>query len=107
MWVSNLIFARLTLYLVHNDFHATRGIFPLFDGLEVKDIEKPLHTASVDMPTSNGHNEENNGTRDTNGTQSETKEAHGEEKQNPGLLATAKAAAVEVTNGIKGLAMSN
>jgi methylenetetrahydrofolate reductase (NADPH) len=94
------------LDLVHNDFHATRGIFPLFDGLQVKDMDKKLHSVNIDLP---GANEPNgaNGTRGTNGTNGETKEAYGEEKQNPPLLATAKAAALEVTNGIKGLAVSN
>lgn len=94
------------LFAVHNDFHVTRGIFPIFDGLEVKDIDKPLRNPSVDLhaPTeTNG----SNGTHVTNGTNGEMKEAHGEEKQNHGLLATAKAAAVEVTNGIKSLAVSN
>jgi methylenetetrahydrofolate reductase (NADPH) len=94
------------MHLVHNDFHVTRGIFPIFDGLEVKDIEKPLHSVNVDLPTADDA-AGTNGTRGTNGTNGETKEAHGEEKQNPSLLAAAKAAAVEVTNGIKGLAVSN
>ena len=103
------IAATLISYPVHNDFHVTRGIFPLFDGLQVQDIDKPLHNACVDLPTTNGHHETNgtNGTRGTNGTNGETKEAHGEEKQNPSLLATAKSAAVEATNGMKGLAVSN
>lgn len=69
-------------------------------------MEKTLHKANVDLPTSNDA-EPVNGSRGTNGTNGETKEAHGEEKQNPGLLAAAKAAAVEVTNGMKGLAVSN
>jgi methylenetetrahydrofolate reductase (NADPH) len=34
---------------VHNDFHETHAIFPLFDGLEVDDIEKPLHEIK-DLP---------------------------------------------------------
>jgi methylenetetrahydrofolate reductase (NADPH) len=28
--------------LVHNDFHQTNGIFPLFDGLCVNDINKTM-----------------------------------------------------------------
>ena len=27
--------------LVHNDFHSTHGIFRLFDGLEVKNMDDP------------------------------------------------------------------
>ena len=102
----------LTLHAVHNDFHATRGIFPIFDGLQVEDMEKPLHTANIDVPTTNDRHEQNgvngvNGTHKANGMNGETKEANGEEKQNPSLLAAAKAAALEVTNGVKGLAVSN
>jgi methylenetetrahydrofolate reductase (NADPH) len=69
-------------------------------------MDKKLHNVNIDLP---GAVETNgaNGTNGTNGTNGETKEAHGEEKQNPGLLAGAKAAAVEVTNGIKGLVVSN
>jgi methylenetetrahydrofolate reductase (NADPH) len=91
---------------VHNDFHATRGIFPIFDGLEVKDLDKPLHTAGIDLPTADATNGTNgtNGTH-TNGTNGSTKETNGD--QNPGLLAAAKAAAVDVTNGIKGLTVSH
>lgn len=65
----------------------------------MKDIDKQLHKANVDLPTTNGH--EANGTRGTNGTNGETKEAHGEEKQDPNLLDAAKSAGVEVTNGVK------
>jgi methylenetetrahydrofolate reductase (NADPH) len=82
---------------VHNDFHATRGIFPIFDGLEVKDMDKPLHKPSADLPNANG-SEAVNGTNGVNGTHKD---------ESPGLIETAKAAAVEVTNGIKGLAVSN
>lgn len=93
----------LTVYTVHNDFHVTHGIFPIFDGLQVKDMDKPLHNPSVDLPTPT----ETNGANGTLGTSGETKAAHGEEKQNSGLLATAKSAVVDVTNGMKGLAVSN
>lgn len=69
-------------------------------------MDKPLHSANVDLPTADDSGAAN-GTRGANGTNGATKEAHGEEKQDHGLLATAKAAAVEVTNGIKSLAVSN
>jgi methylenetetrahydrofolate reductase (NADPH) len=90
---------------VHNDFHVTRGIFPIFDGLEVKDIDKPLHSPNVDVPTTNGHSAD--GSRGTNGTNGETKEAHGKEKEDPNLLHAAKAGAVEVTNGTNGTEVKN
>lgn len=37
------------MILVHNDFHQTHGLFPLFDGLEVENLEKEveaIHTNS-------------------------------------------------------------
>ncbi len=34
------IIVKLTEAIVHNDFHQTRGLFPLFDGLEVRDMGK-------------------------------------------------------------------
>jgi methylenetetrahydrofolate reductase (NADPH) len=127
------LLALLILHKVHNDFHATRGIFPLFDGLEVKDLEKPLHSVNIDLPKTNGHHETKqsngtcgvkgingtngvngtsvaNGTKVTNGvkaTNGETNGTYSDEKQDAGLIATAKAAAAEVTNGIKGLALSH
>jgi methylenetetrahydrofolate reductase (NADPH) len=69
-------------------------------------MEKKLHSVNIDLPGADENNAPN-GTRGTNGTNGETKEAYGEEKQNPGLLATAKAAAVEVTNGMKSMTVSN
>lgn len=85
---------------MHNDFHATRGIFPIFNGLEVKDMDKPLHTPSADLPNANGSENVNeaNGVNGTNGTHKE---------ENPSLIDVAKAAAIEVTNGMKSLAVSN
>jgi len=35
---------------VHNDFHQTHGLFPLFDGLTVQDLDKPFEAE----PLSNG-----------------------------------------------------
>jgi len=35
---------------VHNDFHQTHGIFPLFDGLEIENIEKPQHVVRDNSP---------------------------------------------------------
>jgi methylenetetrahydrofolate reductase (NADPH) len=34
------------MILVHNDFHQTHGLFPLFDGLAVEDLSKAyeVHT---------------------------------------------------------------
>ena len=92
---------------MHNDFHATRGIFPIFDGLEVKDMDKPLHPPSADLPNANG-NEVVNGTNvvhETNGANGQQAVPHKDESTS--LLGTAKAAAVEVTNGIKDMAVSN
>jgi methylenetetrahydrofolate reductase (NADPH) len=33
---------KLTLILVHNDFHKSHGLFPLFDGLTVKNLDEPF-----------------------------------------------------------------
>lgn len=33
--------------LVNNDFHDALGIFPLFEGLEVKDMAKEIHQADA------------------------------------------------------------
>lgn len=38
--------------IVDNDFHSTHGIFDLFDGLEVKNLDGPLEGS---MPAANGH----------------------------------------------------
>lgn len=91
---------------MHNDFHATRGIFPIFDGLEVKDMDKPLYTPSADLPRPKGDEAVagTNGAHETNGTSGE--QAGPRKEGSPSLIETAKAAAVEMTNGIKGLAVS-
>jgi methylenetetrahydrofolate reductase (NADPH) len=34
---------------VHNDFHQTHGLFALFNGLEVEDLEK-----EIQVPNANG-----------------------------------------------------
>ena len=41
--------------LVHNDFHQTHGLFSLFDGLVVEDLDKPFEVSHT------------NGTAETNG----------------------------------------
>lgn len=43
--------------IVHNDFHQTHGLFPLFDGLSVEDLDKPqaVPNGSIDTPVTNGH----------------------------------------------------
>jgi methylenetetrahydrofolate reductase (NADPH) len=70
-------------------------------------MDKPLHNPSVDLPVANDHDPTNgtNGTSDTNGTNGEKSESR--KGENPNLIDAAKAAAVEVTNAIKGLAVSN
>ena len=42
----------LTQNLVDNDFHSTHGIFDLFNGLQVKNLDGPLDTS---RPVVNGH----------------------------------------------------
>jgi hypothetical protein len=59
---------------VNNDFHQTHSIFSLFDGLKVKDMDKPfLPDTAVNgaHPVVNGaHNEVNGSHNEVNGTQS-------------------------------------
>lgn len=62
-------------------------------------MDKVLFDSSSATPTSNGH-ETTNGTNGVNG------KASSEEKPKS-LVDAAKSAAVEVTNGIKNLAVSN
>jgi len=40
--------------IVHNDFHQSHGLFPLFDGLSVENIDKPFEATSA--PVTNGIN---------------------------------------------------
>ncbi|KAF2877404.1 methylenetetrahydrofolate reductase 2 [Massariosphaeria phaeospora] len=74
--------------IVDNDFHVAHGIFPLFDGLRVQDMEQPLHPTSA----SNGHS--------TNGT-----------KEEPSKLANVvdavKSATSTFTNGLNGLNLTS
>lgn len=63
-------------------------------------MDKELRQSPVDLSTNNGHT-------GMNGTNGQTKEASKEEKHEASLLDAAKAAAVEVTNGLKGLAISS
>lgn len=47
---------------VHNDFHQTHGLFPLFDGLSVEGLEKPYEVQTNGVETNgvktNGENGE-------------------------------------------------
>lgn len=52
--------------IVHNDFHVENGIFALFDGLEVKDLDKELHGSAEGKVNGNGHSI-TNGVAHTNG----------------------------------------
>ncbi|KAF2455151.1 methylenetetrahydrofolate reductase 2 [Lineolata rhizophorae] len=38
--IEDLMDSWYLVNIVHNDFHQTHGVFPLFDGLEVKDMDK-------------------------------------------------------------------
>jgi methylenetetrahydrofolate reductase (NADPH) len=65
-----LVWCILTSNLVHNDFHQTHGLFPLFEGLEVADLDKEIDFSySNGTPETNGTNGVHivNGTNGTNG----------------------------------------
>lgn len=49
---------RLIYALVHNDFHQTHGLFPLFDDLEVESLGEPVEVGKT------------NGTGEANGAKS-------------------------------------
>jgi methylenetetrahydrofolate reductase (NADPH) len=70
-------------------------------------MDRPLYTPSVDLPGTNGEEvtKKFNGDSKINGTNGE--KAGPRKEENPSLIDAAKAAAVEVTNGMKGLAVSN
>ncbi|KAF2836057.1 methylenetetrahydrofolate reductase 2 [Patellaria atrata CBS 101060] len=45
--IQDLMDTWFLVNIVHNDFHQTHGIFPIFNGLEVKGIEIPLHSNGI------------------------------------------------------------
>jgi hypothetical protein len=40
---------------VNNDFHETHGIFPIFDGLQVQDMDKAIEIAEDVQDTLTGN----------------------------------------------------
>jgi hypothetical protein len=48
------VLQMLTSRVVHNDFHQTNGIFPLFDGLCVKGIDDSYQPIATNGHLSNG-----------------------------------------------------
>lgn len=42
--------------IVHNDFHSTHGIFNLFEGLEIENMDDPV---TATKPIINGYHETN------------------------------------------------
>lgn len=102
--ISDVMDSWYLLNIVHNDFHVTNGIFPIFDGLRVENMEAKLDSGlTPDAHNGNSHAETNGTNGNTNSAQPDPKE----QKDEKSLLETAKAAAVEVTNGVKNLAVSN
>lgn len=62
--IEDLMDTWYLVNIVHNDFHVSTGIYDLFDGLQVKDIEKELHgSAPADVNTK----DQANGTSHANG----------------------------------------
>jgi methylenetetrahydrofolate reductase (NADPH) len=83
---------------VHNDFHVAHGIFPLFDGLEVPDMERELHSTGMTNGNSNGHtNGHTNGHSKTNG---ETVNI-GEKTKIDSAVNGVKSVTSALTNGLK------
>jgi methylenetetrahydrofolate reductase (NADPH) len=89
-------FFRLTDFVVHNDFHVTHGIFPLFDGLQVQDMEQPLHSTGL----INGDSKNVTTTNDESTT-------NGEKSILTTTVDAAKSATSAITNGLNGLTVVN
>ena len=47
--------------LVNNDFHDSKSIFELFDGLEVEDLNTPVSPATAHTNGTNGIHKDTNG----------------------------------------------
>jgi len=54
--IESMMASWYLVNIVHNDFHQTHGLFPLFDGLSVEDMGKPFEAAYT-----NGLGSEHNG----------------------------------------------
>ncbi|RDL38849.1 Methylenetetrahydrofolate reductase [Venustampulla echinocandica] len=64
--IGNMMETWYLVNIVHNDFHHTHGIFPLFDGLSVEDLEKPFEVAGTNGVEPSGvNNAVPNGVGDT------------------------------------------
>jgi hypothetical protein len=74
---------------VHNDFHETHGIFKVFEGLEVKDMDKTVEISKdlIDAPTEQHLSNGTNGINGTNGVHSVDEKTNGEKGAQNGLLA--------------------
>lgn len=87
---------------VHNDFHNAHGIFPLFDGLQVPDMEKPLHS------TGNGSGK---AIAETVGTDEAKQNGDASQISEKTPIAAAsdavKSAASAITNGLSSLTVAN
>lgn len=83
---------------MHNDFHNGHGIFPLFDGLQVPDLDKPLHSTD----NSNGEPVGNSESKQ-NGESSKV----GEKSTIEVASDAVKSAASAITNGLSSLTVTN
>ncbi len=57
---------RSNWLLVNNDFHDTKAVFELFDGLEVKDLNIPVSSSAPLTNGTNGTHKETNGVAASN-----------------------------------------
>ncbi|KAH7120824.1 methylenetetrahydrofolate reductase 2 [Dendryphion nanum] len=79
--------------IVHNDFHVKRGIYPLFEGLSVPNMDEELHSTGV----INGHSEV---VSDTNGAKSD-------ESKTSAIGSVTQTATSAITQGLNSLKVSN
>ncbi|KAF2279007.1 methylenetetrahydrofolate reductase 2 [Westerdykella ornata] len=93
--IEDLMDTWYLVNIVHNDFHVTHGIFHLFDGLQVPNMDKPLHSTGTVNGQANGESKE-----EVNG-------ANTEEKSKTQAAAEAlKSAASALSNGLNGVTVS-
>lgn len=60
--IEDLMDTWYLVNIVHNDFHVPHGIFPLFNELQVQDLDKPLHTNGILNGDGPSNGDQSNGT---------------------------------------------
>jgi len=90
--IENMMQTWHLVNIVNNDFHSTHGLFPLFEGLELKDMNKEF-----EVPYTNGSAETNdaNGLTDASAVSTKVNGVNG-------LSASSGSSETKATNGVNG-----